>query len=69
MAFSYKKLWVILAEREISRAQLMEQTNMCAATYTKMRAGKPVALEVLGRICEYLKTDIGDIVSYIPNEE
>ena len=66
MAFSYKKLWVLMAEKEVSRLQLIEQANICAATFTKMRAGKPVALDVLAKICECLNADIGDVVSYIP---
>ena len=65
MNFSYKKLWVILAERGMAKKDLKDATGLTSTTIAKMGKGLPVSMEVLGRICEQLKVNIGDIVDYI----
>ena len=61
MEISYKKLWIMLIEREISAATLRKDLNIATGTMTKMRRNEEVALSVLLRICEYLNCNIGDI--------
>lgn len=61
MEISYKKLWLILVEKEISQAQLRKDLNIATGTMTKMRRNEEVALSILLRICEYLDCNIGDI--------
>ena len=58
---SYKKLWILLIEREISPAVLRKDLNIATGTMTKLRRNEEVALSVLLRICEYLDCNIGDI--------
>lgn len=61
MRISYKKLWVTLAEKEISPVTLRKDLNIATGTMTKLRKNEEVALSVLLRICEYLDCNIGDI--------
>lgn len=61
MRISYKKLWVTLAEKEISPVTLRKDLNIATGTMTKLRKNEEVALSVLLRICEYLNCNIGDI--------
>ena len=61
MKISYKKLWILLVEREISQSQFRKDLNIATGTMTKMRRNEEVALSVLLRICEYLDCNIGDI--------
>jgi len=61
MEISYKKLWILLIEKEISPATLRKDLNIATGTMTKMRRNEEVALSVLLRICEYLDCNIGDI--------
>lgn len=61
MRISYKKLWILLIEKEISPAKLRKDLNIATGTMTKLRKNEEVALSVLLRICEYLNCDIGDI--------
>ena len=61
MAISYKKLWVMLAEKEISQVTFRKDLSIATGTMTKLRRNEEVALSVLLRICEYLKCNIGDI--------
>ena len=64
MRISYKKLWLMLVEKEISPATLRKELNIATGTMTKLRRNEEVALSVLLRICEYLDCNIGDIVSF-----
>ena len=61
MVISYKKLWILLIEKNISPATLRKDLNIATGTMTKMRRNEDVALSVLLRICEYLDCNIGDI--------
>lgn len=61
MKISYKKLWILLVEREISQAQLRKDLSIATGTMTKLRRNEEVALSVLLRICEYLDCNMGDI--------
>ena len=68
MRISYKKLWIMLVERDISQATLRKDLNIASGTMTKMRRNEEVALSVLLRICEYLDCNIGDICDAIKSE-
>lgn len=61
MRISYKKLWILLVEKEISPATLRRDLCIASGTMTKMRKNEDVALSILLRICEYLDCNIGDI--------
>ena len=65
---SYKKLWVMLAEREMTNAELRKLAGIAPATFTKLRKNQEVALSVLMKIAEVLDCDAGDIVSFIKEE-
>ncbi len=61
MKISYKKLWMFLIEKDITKAQLRKGLCLAAGTMSKLNKGEEVALSVLLRICDYLNCDIGDI--------
>ena len=65
MGISYKKLWVLLIEKDITRAQMRRDLKIATGTMSKLNKGEEVALSVLLRICEYLDCDIGDICSVV----
>ena len=58
MRISYKKLWILLIEKDIPPAVLRKDLNIASGTMTKMRRNEEVALSVLLRICEYLDCNI-----------
>ena len=68
MNVTYKKLWLLLVERDISPATLRKDLNIASGTMTKMRRNEEVALSVLLRICEYLDCNIGDICDAVKIE-
>lgn len=65
---SYKKLWILHIEKEISPATLRKELNIATGTMTKMRKNEEVTLSVLLRICEYLDCNIGDICDAVKKE-
>lgn len=68
MRVSYKKLWIKLAEKEISRADLRKIIDIAPSTMTKLNKNEIVALSVLVKICNELGCDIGDIMEVVPIE-
>lgn len=62
MAISYNKLWKLLVDKKMSKADLRKAVGMAPNTLTKMRKDEPVSLEVLIRICQVLDCNIGDIM-------
>ena len=65
MGISYKKLWVLLIQKDITRAQMRRDLKIATGTMSKLNKGEEVALSVLLRICGYLECDIGDICSVV----
>ncbi|MEE0144491.1 helix-turn-helix domain-containing protein [Ruminococcus sp.] len=65
MEISYKKLWILLVEKEISPVKLRRDLCIATGTMTKLRRNEEVALSVLLRICNYLNCNIGDICDAI----
>ena len=61
MKISYKKLWMLLIERDIPKGKLRQDVELSPGTMSKLNKGEEVALSVLLRICDYLNCDIGDI--------
>ena len=69
MKVSYKKLWVMLAEREMSKVELRKLTGIAPATFTKLRRNQEVALSVLLKIADVLDCDAGDIMNFVKEEK
>lgn len=65
---SYKKLWIMLAEKEISQVKFRKDLLISTGTMTKLRRNEEVALSVLLRICDYLSCNIGDICDAVKIE-
>ena len=61
MGISYKKLWVLLIDRDIKKSSFRKELNLSSGTWTKLNKGEQVSLSILLRICGYLNCDIGDI--------
>lgn len=59
----YNKLWKILVDKKLSKADLRKAIGAAPSTLTKLRRDEEVSMSILIRICEYLNCDIGDIVS------
>ena len=69
MSVSYNKLWKLLIDRKMSKADLRKVAGLAPNTMTKLRRDEPVAMIVLEKICGALDTDVGDIMQFIKNAD
>ena len=67
MAISYKKLWKLLIDKNMTAVELREKTGIAPNTMTKLRKDEEVSLSVLVKICTALNANIGDIVDLVPD--
>lgn len=61
MGISYKRLWKLLIDKDMTKADLRSATDIASSTISKMSRNEYVSLEVLVRICCALDCDLGDI--------
>lgn len=64
MEVSYNKLWHILIDKGIKKAELADRIHMGYSTLAKLSKNQPVKKNVLERICKELDCSIDDIVEY-----
>lgn len=69
MGVRYNKLFKLLIDKKIKKTELAAKVNISAATLAKLSKDEFVSLDVLVRICEVLKCDIGDIMEVIDESE
>ena len=65
MAVSYNRLWKLLVDKKMSKADLRKQAGLAPNTMTKLRRDEHVAMVVLEKICNTLDSDFGDIVEFV----
>ena len=69
MKISYKKLWMLLIQKDITKVRMKRDLGLAAGTMSKLNKGEDVALSVLLRICDYLDCDIGDICEAVRTDK
>lgn len=62
MPFDYKKLWMLLLQKDMKKKDLEEQAGLSSATIAKLTKGETVTTEVLEKICRALDCDVEDIM-------
>lgn len=65
MEYSYKKMWKTLIDKNMKKTDLMREASLSSSTVAKMSKNLPVSLEVLGRICQVLHCNVGDILDIL----
>ena len=66
MAISYNKLWKLLVDKKMSKADLRKAAGIAPNTMTRLRRDEEVTLTVLHKICSTLEVNIGDIMEFLP---
>ena len=67
MAVSYKKLFHLLIERDMTNAQLLQQAGFSANILTRMKRGSYISLESIESICRVMNCGVDDILEFIPD--
>ena len=68
MKISYKNLWILLVENDMSKQEFREKLELATGTMTKLNKGEEVSMSTMLRICEYFNCNIGDICDAIKCE-
>ena len=69
MAISYKKLWKLLIDKDMTAVDLRLATGIAPNTMTKLRRDEEVSMTVLAKICKALDANIGDIMDLVPGKD
>ena len=68
MAISYNKLWKLLVDKKMSKADLRKAAGIAPNTMTRLRRDEEVTLSVLNRICVVLDVNIRDVMEFTNDE-
>ena len=65
MAISYNKLWKLLVDKKMSKADLRKAAGIAPNTMTRLRRDEEVTLAVLNRISVALDVHLGDVMEFV----
>ena len=68
MTRSYKKLWHILLDRDMSRSQLRKKAGISTNALAKLGKDESLPLETLEKVCAALNCTLDDILEYVPDK-
>lgn len=68
MKISYNRLWKLLVDRKMSKADLRKATRIAPNTMTKLRRDEEVSMSVLLKIATYLECDISEICEFVKED-
>ncbi|WP_426461344.1 helix-turn-helix domain-containing protein [Mycoplasma hafezii] len=68
MNFSYKPLWKLLIDKDMSKKEFMEKAKISKTTLYKLVNNKNVTTDILLRICKALECDLSDIIECITSD-
>lgn len=69
MGISYKKLWKLIIDRDMTNVSVRKAAGISPATFTKLKKNEAVSLEVIIKLCCVLECDIGDIMEVVKAEK
>jgi putative transcriptional regulator len=69
MKISYKKLWKLLIDRNMTKTQLRIAAGISSSSLAKLGKDENVTTSVLLKVCSVLKCDVSDIMEIVPDVE
>ena len=68
LMISYDNLWKVMKEKGISQYTLIKDYHISAGQLTRLRRNESVSIHTIEVFCKILDCQVGDIVTYIPDE-
>ena len=65
MRISYKKLWHVLLDKNMTKQDLRKATEISTTTVQKLTKNESVGIDIILRICEKLNLQIDDVVEFV----
>lgn len=62
MYISYSNLWKLLAQKELTKSDLMELTGLSSRVIAKLVKNQTVTTDTIAKICTALSCNVGDIM-------
>lgn len=69
MQITYKKLWKLLIDRDMTKQQLKEAVGISSASIAKLGKGENITTDVLLKICDSLDCQIEGILETVKDSE
>ena len=69
MGFTYKPLWKLLIDKDMTKKELMKVTGISKSTIDKMGRGENISLEIIDRICCLFDCRIENVIEYSKPKE
>ena len=69
MEASYKKLWKLLIDRDMSKTDLRLKAGISTMALAKLGKNENVSMDVLKKVCKALECNIGDIMDLVPEDK
>ena len=68
MAVSYKKLFHMMIEEDMTNAQLMKKAGFSANIITRIKRGGYISLESIESICRVFDCKVDDILEFVDDD-
>ena len=68
MAVSYKKLFHMMIEKEMTNAELQQKAGFSANIITRLKRNGYISLESIENICRVMDCGVDDILKVVPDE-
>lgn len=69
MKISYKPLWKLLIDRNMSKRDVMRGAKLTTNHIANMGKGMHISMQSLVKICEFLECDITDVIALVPDDD
>ena len=67
MAVSYRRLFHLLIDQNMSTAQLQQQAGYSANISTRLKKNTYISMESVEKICRVLNCSVDDIMEFVPD--
>lgn len=68
MKISYKKLWHLLIDKDMTKTELQKAAGLSWASVAKLNRGENIGTDILLRICKVLECELNDIMEISKQE-
>ena len=65
MPISFEPLWNTMKKKGFTTYDLKYKLKLGGGTYNRLKAGQDVSTHTVGRLCEYMDCEVGDIIKWI----
>ncbi len=69
MAVSYKKLFHLMIEKDMTNAKLQQQAGFSANIITRLKRNSYISLESVESICRVMNCKVDDILEFVPEND